>query len=315
MAKYAIMRFMKLKASGCSGIEAHNERTKEEYKSNPDIKTEKSKDNVHLVRPTDTYRNMCKALIDKFGCRTRKDSVYMVETVITASPGFFKNMSKKDTDGFFGYALDFYRKKIGADRIISAVIHYDEKTPHMHLDFCHITKDGRLSAKEIIGNKKDLIRWQDEYHKYMSAKYPDLNRGKSSDITGRTYIPTQLFKKGVNLRKKHDRIIECIDSLSVFNMKDKKEELTKMITSYEKQYKEYATEVKVYADSFDSLVRENKKLQNDSKISIEKKLEMAKKTQEYEEAMKALKNIPEDIVRHYNQKSTQVHSVPERYRR
>ena len=44
MAKYAIMRFMKLKAAGCGGIEAHNERTKSEYKSNPDIKKEKSKD-------------------------------------------------------------------------------------------------------------------------------------------------------------------------------------------------------------------------------------------------------------------------------
>ena len=97
-------------------------------------------------------------------------------------------------------------------------------------------------------------------------------------------------------------------------MKEKKAELEKLIDRYEKEYKEYASEVKVYADSFDALKKENKKLQNDSKISIEKKLEMAKKTQEYEEAMKALKNFPEEIVRHYNQKSTQVHSAPERYR-
>ena len=35
--KYAIMRFQKHKSSAVSGIEAHNERTKAEYKSNPDI--------------------------------------------------------------------------------------------------------------------------------------------------------------------------------------------------------------------------------------------------------------------------------------
>jgi hypothetical protein len=312
MAKYAIMRFMKLKAAGCGGIEAHNERTKSEYKSNPDIKKEKSKDNVHLVKPTDTYRNLCKALIEKFGCRTRKDSVYMVETVITASPDFFTKMSKKDTDRFFERALDFYKKKVGADRIISAVIHYDEKTPHMHLDFCPITKDGRLCAKEIIGNKKDLIKWQDEYHKYMSAEFAELNRGKSSDVTGRTYIPTQLFKKGINLSKKHKKIIDCIDSLSVFNMKEKKAELEKLIKKYEKEYKEYASEVKIYADSFDALKKENKKLQNDSKISMETRLQMGKQRMEYEEALKVLANIPEDVIRRYNYKSEQIHSLPER---
>ncbi len=181
----------------------------------------------------------------------------------------------------------------------------------MHLDFCPITKDGRLSAKEIIGNKKDLIKWQDEYHKHMSAKYPDLNRGKSSDITGRTYIPTQLFKKGVNLTKKHKKIIDCIESLSVFNMKEKKAELEKLIDRYEK---EYASEVKVYADSFDALKKENKKLQNDSKISMETRLQMSKQRMEYEEAMKVLKKIPEDVIRRYNYKSEQIHSMPDRSR-
>ena len=44
--------------------------------------------------------------------------------------------------------------KVGKQNIISAVVHREEKTPHMHLSFCPITKDNRLSAKDILEIKK-----------------------------------------------------------------------------------------------------------------------------------------------------------------
>ena len=49
-AQYAILRFAKYKGPTLGRIEAHNERTKESYTSTPDIKTELSKHNFHLVR-------------------------------------------------------------------------------------------------------------------------------------------------------------------------------------------------------------------------------------------------------------------------
>ena len=50
-AQYAIMRFKKYKGPEISPIEAHNERTKESYASNPDIDTSRSHLNFHLVEP------------------------------------------------------------------------------------------------------------------------------------------------------------------------------------------------------------------------------------------------------------------------
>ena len=38
-AQYGILRFKKYKGPAISPIEAHNERTKEQYASNPDIAT------------------------------------------------------------------------------------------------------------------------------------------------------------------------------------------------------------------------------------------------------------------------------------
>ena len=71
----------------------------------------------------------------------------------------------------------------------------DEKTPHLHLTFVPLTKDNRLCAKEIIGNRANLTKWQDDFHAYMVEKYPDLERGESASKTGRKHIPTRLFNR------------------------------------------------------------------------------------------------------------------------
>ena len=68
---------------------------------------------------------------------------------------------------YFEHALKFILKHVPQERILSAVIHVDEKTPHMHLSFVPITEDGRLSAKDIVGNRKKLTWWQDEFWKHM----------------------------------------------------------------------------------------------------------------------------------------------------
>ena len=85
-AQYAIMRFAKYKGPEIGNIEAHNERTKEKYASNPDVDTSRSKYNFHLVEPPGKYRTESERQIAAAGCRTRKDSIRMVEALFTASP-------------------------------------------------------------------------------------------------------------------------------------------------------------------------------------------------------------------------------------
>ena len=152
-AQYAIMRFAKYKGPEIGNIEAHNERTKEKYASNPDVDTSRSKYNFHLVKPPGKYRAESERQIAAAGCRTRKDSIRMIETLFTASPEFFKGKKREEIRVFFEEALHFLEQHQSKETIISAVVHMDEKTPHMHLCFVPLTEDGRLSAKDIMGNK------------------------------------------------------------------------------------------------------------------------------------------------------------------
>ena len=160
-AQFAILRFAKYKGPEIGQIEAHNERTKETYASNPDIDPARKHLNYNLLTPPPKYRTEVERQIKEVGCRTRKDSVRLVEAMITASPEFFQGKSQKEIRAFFERSVEFLKSHQSPDTLISAVVHMDEETPHMHLSFVPITEDGRLCAKDIVGNKKRLTQWQD----------------------------------------------------------------------------------------------------------------------------------------------------------
>ena len=296
-----------------SRIEAHNERTKESYASNPDIKTELSKHNFHPVVPNGKYRDISNRIIREAGCRVRKDSVTTVEVLITASPEFFEKKSRKEIHEFFSYAVDFMKSKQNPDTYISAVVHVDEKTPHMHLCCVPITSDGRLSAKEIIGNKKRLTQWQDEFWSYMVKKYPDFERGESASLTGRTHIPPRLFKQAARLTRQKDKLMELISEMNAINAKAKSKEIAALLDKYIPGVEELMTKLKKTGKAAKEMRREItdlKKEVNSSKVSTLRQLELEKKVQELDDLqhmVEALQQtmdaIPPDIVASYKAES------------
>ena len=110
---YAILRFQKRKAGSVAACERHNERKKEAYKSNPDIDLERSKHNYHLVSPPRyTYKKEINRMVQAAGCKVRKDSVMMVETIITASPEFMNSLPPEEQKAYFAMALDFIAERV-----------------------------------------------------------------------------------------------------------------------------------------------------------------------------------------------------------
>ncbi len=308
-AQYGILRFAKYKGPEIGQIEAHNERAKESYASNPDIDTNRSKLNYNLLTPPPKYRAEAERQIREAGCRTRKDSVRLVETLITASPEFFQGKSQKEIRGYFERALEFMKVKQDPNTFVSAVVHMDEKTPHMHLCFVPITSDGRLSAKEIIGNKKRLTQWQDEFWSYMVKKYPDFERGESSSLTGRTHIPLRLFKEAARLTRQKDKLIQLLSEMNALNAKAKSKEIAALLDEYIPGVEELMTKLKKTSKAAKEMRREItdlKKEVNSSKASTLRQLELEKKMQELDDLqhmVEALQQtmdaIPEEIVAQY----------------
>ena len=309
-AQYGILRFAKYKGPEIGQIEAHNERAKESYASNPDIDTNRSKLNYNLLTPPPKYRAEAERQIREAGCRTRKDSVRLVETLITASPEFFQGKSQKEIRGYFERALEFMKTKQDPHTFISAVVHMDEKTPHMHLCFVPITEDGRLSAKDIVGNKKKLTKWQDEYWSYMVKKYPDLERGESASETGRTHIPPRIFKQATKMHRLEQKLRELLSGINPMNAKRVREEILKILDEYIPGVAELMTKTKALKKAEKELLGEIavlKKEANSNKPSVQRLLELEKKAQEQEELQRTIMSlqqtltaIPAEIIAEYN---------------
>ena len=301
-AQYAILRFAKYKGPEIGRIEAHDERTKENYASNPDVDTSRSRLNFHLVTPQRSYRAEAERQIAEAGCRTRKDSVRVVETLITASPEFFQGKNPKEVKAFFSLALDFIKCKQSPETIISAVVHMDEKTPHMHLSFVPITEDGRLSAKDILGNRKNLTKWQDDFWKFMVKKYSDLERGESASETGRTHIPPRLFKEATHLNQQRDALMALLGDITPLNARKRAAEIEALLDKYIPGVEKMRTWLKKYNTAYKELKAEVAALEKEvdaSKESVLKRLETGQKLRELEELQKVVDNIPKEILDAY----------------
>lgn len=278
-------------------MEAHHERTKEKYASNPDINTERRKYNFHIVKPTKSYLQETNGRIEAAGCKTRKDSVRFVDTLITASPEFFKGKKRDEVKVFFQTAVDFLSRKIGNDNIFAATVHMDEKTPHMHLCFTPITKDGRLTAKEIIGNRVQLTKWQDDFFAHMVKKFPDLERGESASVTGRRHIPTRVFKQAANLSKQATRIQNELDTINPLNAGKKKKEIAALLDKFFPKMEGLETQLRKYKSEIGLLSKENTTLEkklDDAKLSVTAQLEAGKLQQEVQFLRQFYNSTPDE---------------------
>jgi len=300
--QYAILRFAKYKGPEIGQIEAHNERTKERYASNPDIDTSRSHLNFHLVTPNRKYRAEAERQIAAAGCRTRKDSVRVVEALVTASPEFFKGKKRAEVRAYFEETLRFVEKYQSKETIISAVVHMDEKTPHMHLSFIPLTADKRLSAKDIVGNKKKLTWWQDQFWKHMVKRWPDLERGESASETGRTHIPPRLFKEAAHLNRQREMLMKLLGEINPLNAKKKSAEISALLNQYVPGVERMQTQMRKYDAAYRALLAENaglKKQVDSSKESIKRRLEVSQQLQELEELRRTVENIPPEILQAY----------------
>lgn len=148
---FAIMRCKKIKTGGgvASALQ-HCFRERQTHNADP----ERLSENKHgLADNVDTAMGLMR---DRLPEKRRKDAVLMVEYMMTASPEWFEKASLEQQKEFFNNSVQWLREKYGKENVIVASIHNDEKTPHLSAFVTPITKDGRLSAKEFIGNRTKM---------------------------------------------------------------------------------------------------------------------------------------------------------------
>lgn len=307
MADFAIMRINKLKIGSVTPINNHHERLKEKYKSNPDIDPERTRLNYHLVQPEGKYRERMLARIEEAGARRRKDSVVLQDAFVSASPDWIRAKPAEEQREYFEHAFDFFCEKFGRQNILSAVIHMDEATPHMHLVFVPITPEGRLSSKTIIGGPKGMEKLQDDFHGHMVRKYPDLTRGISKKTTRRKHIPPQMYKQAAALYEHYEELLGAINDIGMIGNAKQKEEAVRLLGKYapdlatvKQQLKSTEKYIKVLEDRIENsdriLTGKDSQLEEKDLALYKERTKVSQLEHKQKQLVKLLNMVPKDML-------------------
>lgn len=204
---FCIMRTEKRKRTDITGIQKENNRTATGY--NNSVNRERSELNVPLIQSNNWTQDI-KAEIDRAGAHTRSNSVVALDTLYTASPQFFDDKTQEQTEYFFKECLQFHQERFG--HIISAVIHYDETTPHLHVVSVPLTQDGRLSARDVIGNRAKMSRTQDMFYEQVGKVY-GLDRGERGDGQEKKEHTSAQEHKLREVKANKERELEELDAI------------------------------------------------------------------------------------------------------
>lgn len=186
----------KYKREAVRGIQSHNQR-KRKSNTNPDIDYARSASNFDLHNDHSVDFN--KVIEDRIGQlvlnkKLRHDAVYMCGLVVSSDTEFFERLGAKETARFFQAAYDYLADFVGKKNVISAMVHLDEKTPHMHFMHVPVTKDGRLAANKIYDKKAQVLtHLHDGLSTHLKQHRFKIERGGSGQ--GKVHLSTKEFKE------------------------------------------------------------------------------------------------------------------------
>ena len=203
---YAIIRNTNYKMKNLAGIYRHNERKNTNY-SNKEINRQNSKLNYSIKAPYSTYEKIFKDIRKKYDLKgmIKKVSNVMCEFIITSDKEFFKSIGEEETKRYFQTAYKFVAnyKNLGEDFIVSAKVHLDESTPHLHIVFIPVVhkkdKNGneisKIACSEYWKGKDSYKKLQDSFYSYMTKSGFNLERGNKEE---NEHIPIEKLKKITN---------------------------------------------------------------------------------------------------------------------
>lgn len=226
MAGYAIIRVEKHSTLGTiAGIGHHLDRTRETPNAAPErAHLNRTWNGCEWVawgdqpRESGAHLQAMKARLEDFqqrGGRIQKNAVIAIEAIMTASPEAFKDPSF-DFEGWLQAQHDYLVTHFGAGNIVSAVLHLDEETPHVHAlvvpELQRVEKRGKkpadpskqrpaklkpvLAASHWIDGRAKLAALQDDYAAAMGRF--GLHRGK--ERSGARHVPvSEYYAQGAAL--------------------------------------------------------------------------------------------------------------------
>ena len=206
---YAIIRNEKLTRTEAKGSYVHNERRTRGH-TNKDIDSEKTHLNYYLKKNELSYIKEFDRLKKENHLQghIRSNSIIMCEMLFTSDKEFFDEIGEKESKRYFEESYNFIcsYKNLGEKNIISAVVHLDEGTPHMHLIYIPVihTKDkegkeiDKICCRDFWKGRDSYRQLQNAFFEYITSKGFEIERGLPVEETGAKHEKIENLKKVTN---------------------------------------------------------------------------------------------------------------------
>ena len=261
---YLVCHMEKYKRQDVSPVEKENERDENYEATNPQIDSERTKDNYHIIYPQGKYIDFINERIKSLNLsrKLRSDAIYMNSFVIGSDGEFFKTLSKYEQRLFFEDCTDFFCDKYGRANVISAIVHEDETTPHMHLNFVPIV-NGKLCSKDLF-DKTKLSILQTEFHEVVGKKY-GLKRGKEGSqakhISSAEFKANKIIEEAEEIRQETLSYKQALDEAKNGKIARGKKDLKNQVMAVTADNKELTKRLDVAMGETLQMAKENKILQ------------------------------------------------------
>lgn len=122
--------FSKYGATSIGRLFLHNNRMSDDgvKHSNETIDNDKTVYNYHIKKGS---VKLVQERLENVFSQRRSNATILGEMIVTLP----KDVKEADERDFFQAVYDFYAADFGEENIVNAVVHKDETTPHIHLDF------------------------------------------------------------------------------------------------------------------------------------------------------------------------------------
>lgn len=326
-------------------LSKHFERAKDENGEyikfgNVEIDTTKSNQNYNLA-PEKSQGNFIKKRCSEVKCLNRKDVNVMCAWVVTLPKDFPEERERE----FFEQTYNFLEKKYGKENVVSAYVHKDEVTPHMHFAFVPVVQDKKtgkekVSAYELL-NKKELQKFHPELEQHLvnyfgfeigilNGATKEGNRTvaelKQQSIAEQTQKKQQeldilILKTQEKINKLEDmdeqlkslnqkistfqRILKRQDEIEMIGQKSLTGKIT-MSPEEAAQLKDMAKSFITLSEKVKPLMLQNQQLKESSESTIKLRIELNKVKKEYESLKSVLASNP-DLLKQFKKQEKCLH--------
>ncbi|TCI58557.1 MobV family relaxase [Exiguobacterium sp. SH0S2] len=214
------------------------------------------KSNVGLYERTKERRDELK----KEGSRVQKNSVVLYSNIITIPKEEADKMTDKEHEKYFKSCYEYFCDRYGKENVMSAKVHLDETTPHMHLHFMPVNKEnGKLQARTVMGPRA-LREIHDQLPRYLQQRGFDVLRASGEKTMEKLniheYKAREDMKQEVEVLKKQVGDLDLEYSITRAEIRTRKMIASEEVGKAKKESDEQIVSVRKQADRKIAMIQE-----------------------------------------------------------